>query len=148
MAHMHWSDDLNTGIDVIDRQHQRIVDYINELHHAIEHGDRDEVGHVIEQLIDYTYSHFTFEEELMEEAEYPFLRAHQRVHELFVRRVREFQEKFQQGEDIARQLHTVLKTWLVNHIKHDDADYAEIVRRHTGTDTEHKSGILGRLFGH
>jgi hemerythrin len=27
MAYLHWSSDLNTGIDVIDKQHKRIVDY-------------------------------------------------------------------------------------------------------------------------
>ncbi len=147
MAYMHWSDELNTGISVIDRQHQRIVDYINVLHHAIEKGDREEIGQVIDQLVDYTYSHFSFEEELMEEAGYPFLRAHQRVHGLFVRRVGEFKKRFQKGEDIGRELHTVLKTWLVNHIKHDDADYAEAVRKHTGIGTTRKGGLLGRMFG-
>lgn len=147
MAHMEWTSDLDTGIEVIDNQHKRIVDYINELHHAIESSDRDEVGDVINQLIDYTQSHFTFEEEMMEEAGYPFLRAHQRVHGLFIRRVETFKEQFENGEDIARELHTVLKTWLVNHIKHDDADYAELVRQHTGADTAHNRGLFSKLFG-
>mgnify|MGYP000449754985 CR=1 FL=1 len=26
-----WTQDLNTGIDVLDNQHKRIVDYINQL---------------------------------------------------------------------------------------------------------------------
>ena len=36
MAYLHWSSDLDTGIDVIDKQHQRIVDYLNELNTANE----------------------------------------------------------------------------------------------------------------
>jgi hypothetical protein len=31
---IRWTTDLNTGIDVIDKQHMRIVDYINDLEKA------------------------------------------------------------------------------------------------------------------
>jgi len=34
MAHLQWTKDLNTGIDVIDTQHKQIVDYINQLYDA------------------------------------------------------------------------------------------------------------------
>lgn len=145
MAHLHWSSDLDTGINVIDNQHRRIVEYINQLHHAIETGDRPEVAEVLEELVDYTLSHFTFEEELMEKADYPFISAHKKVHKLFVKRVADFRQRFELGEDIAPQLHTALKTWLVNHIRHDDADYAEPVRRIM--KNEPRGGFLRRLFG-
>ena len=145
MAQLNWSSDLDTGINVIDNQHRRIVEYINQLHHAIETDDRAEVAEVIEQLVDYTLSHFTFEEELMEKADYPFITAHKKVHKLFVKRVADFQQRFELGEDIARQLHTALKTWLLNHIRHDDADYAEPVRRIMDQDS--RSGFFRRLFG-
>ena len=32
MAVLQWVEDLNTGIEEIDIQHRRIVDYINRLH--------------------------------------------------------------------------------------------------------------------
>jgi len=34
MALLLWQDDLNTGIEVIDDQHRRIVHMINQLHQA------------------------------------------------------------------------------------------------------------------
>jgi hemerythrin len=145
MAHLTWSNELNTGITVIDNQHRRIVEYINQLNHAIESDDREEVAEVLEELVDYTLSHFTFEEDLMERAGYPFASAHRKVHKLFVKRVADFQQRFELGEDIARQLHTVLKTWLLNHIRHDDADYAEDVRKNMQHET--KGGLIKRLFG-
>ena len=144
MAHLTWSSDLDTGISVIDNQHRRIVDYINQLNHAIESNERDEIGEVLEELVDYTMSHFTFEEELMEKAGYPFTNAHKKVHKLFVKRVADFQQRFQLGEDVGRQLHTVLKTWLLNHIRHDDADYAEPVKQ--VMRQEMKVGFFRRLF--
>jgi hemerythrin len=146
MAHLTWTKDLNTDIPVIDNQHRRIVDYINNLHHAIEAGDRDEVGEVLEELVDYTMSHFAFEEDLMEKAHYPFVSAHKKVHKLFTKRVGDYVQRFEMGEDVARQLHTTLKTWLVNHIQHDDADYAEVVRGLM--KKESSGGFFKRLFGH
>ena len=87
MAYLHWSSDLDTGIEVIDKQHRRIVDYLNELNSANEIGDSKATGHVLQELVDYTLTHFAFEEELQERAAYPFLKAHKRVHEIFTKRV-------------------------------------------------------------
>ncbi len=30
MAYLQWSHELHTGIDIIDSQHKRIVEYMNE----------------------------------------------------------------------------------------------------------------------
>src|SRR5664279_2066254 len=90
MASLHWSSDLDTGIDVIDKQHRRIVDYLNELNDANESGDQGVTNHVLGELVDYTPTPFAFEEELQEKANYPFLKAHKRVHEIFTKRVGEF----------------------------------------------------------
>ncbi len=147
MAYLTWDHDLDTKIPVIDNQHRRIVEYINELHAAIDTGNRDEVGVVLEQLVDYTLSHFAFEEELMEQAGYNFISAHKKVHQMFTKKVAEYQQRFELGEDIARQLLTTLRTWLINHIKRDDADYAEIIRYAMDLNEPKKGGFLRRLFG-
>jgi hemerythrin len=95
MAKMVWSKDLETGFSVIDNQHKRIVEYINDLYEARTIGlKREDIGKVIDELVDYTLSHFVFEESMQEEAHYPYLKAHKKVHELFVRRVAEYQERF------------------------------------------------------
>lgn len=132
MAHLVWTSDLDTQIEVIDRQHRRIVDYINALDDAIEAGGRAQVAQVLEQLVDYTLSHFAFEESLMEDAGYRFVNAHRRVHEVFTKRVAEYQRRFAAGEDIGRELQKTLQTWLINHIRNDDNDYAADVRKKMG----------------
>ncbi|MCK9563526.1 MAG: bacteriohemerythrin [Bacteroidales bacterium] len=149
MAFLKWSSDLETGIDVIDNQHRRIVEYINELHDAIERQSRDDVSVVLEELVDYTLSHFAFEEDLQEQSGYPFFHAHKKVHDLFKRKIAEFQQRFELGEDISRQLLTLLRTWLVNHIKRDDADYVETVRiaMSVSSQPRRNRGFFSRLFG-
>ncbi len=148
MQHISWTPELSTGISVIDKQHQRIIDYINQLVDAQAHDSREEVAEVLSQTIDYTLSHFAFEESLMEEAGYPFLNAHKKVHQLFTKRVADYQQRFLVGEDIADELLTTLRAWLINHIKNDDRDYSEDVLANMNTVSSKKTGgWLKRFFG-
>ena len=128
MAYLNWTDELNTGIDVIDSQHRRIVDMINELHDTVRGREREAIANVIEELVDYTLSHFAFEESLMEEAGYLYVKPHKKVHELFTKRVAEYRMRFQAGEDIGEELNNLLSRWLFNHIKNDDAAYVGAVK--------------------
>lgn len=131
---LKWTPELSVGIDVIDDQHKRIVHYINELHQAGLTQDREAVGRVLDQLVDYTLSHFSFEEAMMEEARYAFLPVHKKVHDLFGRRVDDYRQRFAQGEDVATAVKETLVKWLVEHIKRDDVDYAATVRANMGID--------------
>lgn len=152
---LSWTPDLSVGIEVIDAQHKRIVEYINLLHEARLRGDKDAIARVIEELVDYTLSHFSFEESMMEEAHYRFLAPHKKVHELFVRRVSEYQQRFKMGEDtavVAADMQNTLVTWLMNHIKREDMDYGPTVRASLGEgklkqEEATKSGWLRRFFG-
>ncbi|SDH77559.1 bacteriohemerythrin [Pseudomonas panipatensis] len=128
MAYLVWQDDLNTGIQVIDNQHKRIVEMINHLDDAQAQKDSALIGGVIEELVDYTQSHFAFEEALLEDAGYQFTRAHKKVHELFIKRVSDYRLRYAAGEDIADELKGLLGRWLFNHIRNDDANYVESVK--------------------
>ena len=140
MALLVWQDDLNTGVEVIDHQHMRIVEMLNHLHVTQKSMERVAVGEVIDELIDYTLSHFAFEEELMEEAGYPFCAAHKRVHEVFIKRVSEYRMRFESGEDITDDLRNMLSRWLFNHIRGDDKAYAKHVRHYLDTYKRPRQG--------
>lgn len=125
---MKWSPNYNTGIDVIDDQHKRILDYINEIDDAKESGDKCRIKNVIDNIIDYTQSHFTFEESLQEEANYKYRVPHKRVHDLFMKKVELYRDRFEMGHTIEDELQEILAKWLINHIQHDDADYVGAVK--------------------
>lgn len=146
--YFQWSDSLNTGIAEIDDQHRFIADYINSLHDAKQTGDLSEVENVLSGLVDYTQNHFSFEEHLMEEAGYEFLKAHQRVHQLFINRVAEYRERFSQGDDIADELLKLLKSWLRNHIEQEDRGYLSTVSLVTSDANKSSwiSGLLNKFF--
>ena len=150
MEIIQWSPTLETGIDVIDQQHKRIVDYINALRIAQVKGDRGAVAKTIDDVIDYTQSHFGFEEALLEDAGYPLLNAHKRVHELFIRRVAVLHQRFKSGEDIAQDLHNVLARWLITHIQTEDRHYVGAVKEKmvgVVADPNRRKSLLARFFG-
>jgi hemerythrin len=147
--YFQWSERLNTGIPEIDNQHRVIADYINSLYAAKQTGSVHEVGGVVAGLVDYTINHFSFEEQLMEEAGYAFLRPHQRVHQLFIARVAEYRKRFSEGDDITDELLTLLKNWLGNHIEHEDRGYLTSVSAVTGNESRKSwlSGLVTKIFG-
>ncbi len=121
--------DLETGIPEVDTQHKRIVHLVNQMQEARMNKDMEAVASVITEMVDYTLSHFAFEEALMEDAGYRFLSPHRRVHELFAKKIPEFQARFEAGEDITEELHTMLVRWLYNHIRGDDQGYVESIKK-------------------
>ncbi|WP_426415259.1 bacteriohemerythrin [Aestuariirhabdus sp. LZHN29] len=144
MEKLAWISELDTGIDIIDEQHKRIVNYINQLQDAHESRDREAVGDVLNEVVDYTISHFAFEEALMEQAGYSFCAPHKKVHELFISRVDRFSKRHEAGEDVAEELLITLRKWLLNHIKNEDGDYVEAVQDYQRRMRHEHQGWLTR----
>jgi hemerythrin len=131
MEKMVWSDEFSTGIQVIDLQHQRIVGYINRLCDA--HGGAvpgDEIRHIFDDLVDYTLTHFTFEETLLANNNPHALRAHKMTHDVFTSKVGMLRARFQKERGTTLELSGLLVSWLSDHILHEDRrDIAAMNRR-------------------
>ncbi len=129
MTFLHWTKDLELGIESIDAQHQKLVDYINEIAEANDNHDRVALGIALEHLVNYTIEHFAYEEEMLNKAGYPLLAAHSRVHQNFVNKVAGFKTRFDYGEDVAGELLDLMDGWLFAHIRRNDQGYVETVRK-------------------
>ncbi|MDR2839028.1 MAG: bacteriohemerythrin [Azonexus sp.] len=144
-----WTPDLDLGIEAIDRQHRRIISFINALELAQTGKDKSRVKKVIDDCVDYTLSHFAFEEELQKDVGYPYCKIHKKVHGLFAAKIAEYQQRVTHGEDIGSQLHDTLVHWLIHHIKNEDVGYVSFVKaseksaERSGEDKKH---WLRRLF--
>jgi hemerythrin len=146
---MTWTDELDTGIPEIDVENRRLAGFINTLESARQTADRDAVGGVLEELLDFVVNHFLFEEHLMQEAGYELLHMHEKIHEMFARRIADFRGRYAKGEDIAAELITMLSNWIQNHVRDEDRRYAESVQEkieRSGGKTW-VQGIFNRLFG-
>jgi hemerythrin len=105
----------------------------------------------IEDILDYTLTHFVFEEALMEEAAYPYYAAHKAIHDSFRHRITEYRALLEAGENVAGELLHMLTSWLFNHIRHDDSVMAdsllqrqESVRSSTPRRLASAMGLLGK----
>lgn len=147
--HKLWTSDLNTGIAEIDAENRKIVDYINILFAARESDDREQLGGVLELLLDYVCNHFIFEEHMMEQAEYEYRVAHEKVHELFAKRLADFRGRFKAGETPFDEVLAMLVHWVDDHIRNDDRMYAETVQATIEKEggSTWVAGVMRRLFG-
>lgn len=145
MSFWTWDESLSVGVDIIDGQHRRIVDYINDLHAAHKGQNRDKVSQVLMGLVDYTITHFSFEEELMSKAGYPLSDSHKKVHASFIAHLNTYIEQHEKGRDVTRKLLSELQLWLTNHIKNEDKHYAPLVRKSMNPGWVKRT--LGRFFG-
>lgn len=131
MALFTWNDSLSVGVDMIDTDHQVLIDQINMLADAVADGKDDLMtASVLNVLIDYTAYHFAREQQLMEQTGYPTSEAHLREHRLLVKKCREIQAGYQAGTTLGKDVLNFLKVWLTQHIlKSDKALGAHLVER-------------------
>jgi hemerythrin len=143
MARIEWTQEFEIGIPVLDTQQHQFVEFINELDDACRTGDLVKTNHVMEGLLHYTVTHFELEEELLEKAEYPYLKAHRRVHEVFMKKVSEIRARSNKGEDVSSVLLELLKGWLKSHIQREDRDFVESVKKITESADVEVTSWLG-----
>jgi hemerythrin len=127
-----WDESLSVGVAVIDRQHQRLFDIINELDRAISKGkDNDAISQIIDDLIIYTATHFRTEEKYFTQLDYPGAEPHKQEHQIFTKKVGEMTEKFIRGPVSGRlalsiEVMRFLSKWWVDHILATDKQYAKL----------------------
>jgi hemerythrin len=126
MAVIEWSEDLSVGVPVLDGHHQRLLELLNALFEAIRGPNSQEtVGTVLGELADYTHYHFNEEERLLEQANFPNLAGHIKLHRAMTAKVDHLREEYRQDPRTvyAAELFEFLSDWLVRHIKSEDATY-------------------------
>jgi hemerythrin len=75
-------------------------------------------------LIRYTEEHFTKEEKLMEDFDFPEYDVHAKHHERLIREVQELKAKYAGGAiRMDMSIVNFLKDWIINHILTEDRKY-------------------------
>lgn len=114
----------------MDSEHQRLIDIINNLYAAMRAGrSKDAIGSILDELIDYTKTHFAHEEKLMREVGYDGFDEQKRLHEALVSQAMEIQQKFRNGTALGQEVMTFLKGWLINHIQGTDKKYGPVMNK-------------------
>lgn len=125
MSLIRWTPDYQIGHEQIDSEHRDLFERVNRFHDAwSERHDRREIGLLLSQLIEYAERHFHNEEEIMSRASYPGLEEHAQKHEKLVEAVFALAEKLEERAfNPSHQTIRFLRSWLSDHILHDDMAY-------------------------
>lgn len=125
--YVEWKVEYSVGIDSIDQQHKKLLNLINQLQTAVNHSTGEEFEReALDALVDYTRTHFTYEEGLMEQNDYPDFEPHKKQHEAMVKEVEKVLAEYQKDHDTAMtNAVAYLKDWLINHINGTDKKYSE-----------------------
>ena len=125
-----WSRSYSVGVSQMDREHQRLIDIINNLYAAMRSGrSKDAIGTILDELIDYTKTHFAHEEKLMRDSNYSGFDEQKRCHESLVSQVVEIQQKYHAGTALGQEVMSFLKSWLINHIQGLDKKYGPVMNK-------------------
>lgn len=128
---VQWTDSLSTGISLIDEQHKMLLNYINNLYHAMQRGVTDDILlNILDVLHDYTVSHFSTEEQFFLHSDYKDSEKHREIHRKFTSRIAEFRDNMKNGSaQVSMELLNFLRDWLIHHIQGTDHQYVDSVQR-------------------
>ncbi len=125
-----WNDSYSVGIESIDNDHKKLLGMINQLqtasHYTTDDGMVDEI---LNELVEYTKYHFTREENMLKENNYPDYDVHKKQHEAMINQVSIFIDEYR--VDSNRTIDDViqyLKSWLINHINGCDQEYSSFLK--------------------
>ena len=131
MALFTWNNLLSVNIDKIDEEHKKLISMLNEFYDNIaSKSNKENISELITKMKDYTIFHFTNEERLLRQHEYPKLKEHVNEHKIFIEKVNEMEKRFMEGKLVlSLEATTFLKDWLQNHIMVSDKQYSNFLEK-------------------
>ena len=125
-----WQDDFSVGVEVIDQQHQKLLQVINDFLSGLEdNDDRFSIGRSLAEMIRYTEYHFYTEQLFLEK--HPDFLAHLNQHWQLIKQAKKIQEDFQNHLELKADIFDFLLLWLKNHILGTDKVYfAYLIKNH------------------
>ncbi|MCD8140791.1 MAG: bacteriohemerythrin [Planctomycetaceae bacterium] len=122
---MLWSPVYETGVPIMDSQHQELFRQIDVL---LDNPDESTVGDALDFLGKYVIQHFSTEEELQTRSKYPKYPPHHHMHEVFVESYKKLKKQYDEGSNNPLLLMKITRTaldWLKSHIKVHDKEFAK-----------------------
>jgi hemerythrin len=135
-----WDDSLEIGYPEIDAQHRQLFAAFNEFLAACGQGrGHSEIAKTMEFLGEYVIRHFTDEEKIQRDNNYPDYYKHKRYHDEFKIMVISLKADFAQEGPTATvisRIQSSIGDWLLNHIKIEDLKIGEFIKARERFRTE------------
>ena len=122
----HWTEALSVNVKVLDEQHQKLIDTMNELDQALRTRQGDSaVDAVLYKMVNFASEHFATEEALMEKYDFPGLSTHRFQHEMFRKKIAQFLDDHKAGKaGVPVSLMLFMREWLKDHVSTTDKRYS------------------------
>lgn len=127
-----WSDEFSVGVEAIDADHMALFRFYNELGQAVQSGASfDVISEKLDFLGYYCISHFSREEDIMNELDYPDLPSHTAAHDALQAKFVELLAEYKASRTAAdaERMYAFVGDWLSNHILGDDMRAGTHIRR-------------------
>jgi len=127
-----WEDKYSVHVNLMDNQHKRLFDLINQLHTAMSEGKGNTVlADILKGLKEYTDLHFTEEERLMEKFGYTGLSGQKIEHKMFIEKIKGYEKELSEKKiGLSINVMQFLRDWLINHIQSVDSGYTDVFHSH------------------
>mgnify|MGYP001550406468 CR=1 FL=1 len=131
MPKILWENKYNIGDEIIDAQHQQLIEYFNAAHeHMLSNKDTSALGlDALIKMVDYCRYHFDSEEAYMKKIGYPDLNEHQKIHEVFQSKLEGLLLMEEEQYPLTSQILKIFENWIVDHILNLDK---KIVQKNGG----------------
>lgn len=129
---MKWDDSLYTGNTKIDNQHKELIQRIGQVLTACQERKGAEiVNGTLDFLGSYVVEHFSDEEKLQKQYNYPDYENHKKLHEKFIADFTELRNQFNNDGStltVITKLNRILVQWLMKHIIIEDKKIATYIK--------------------
>ncbi|MCI7260558.1 MAG: hemerythrin family protein [Selenomonas sp.] len=121
-----FTDDYLTGIELIDKEHEHLFEIANETYDLLKNefvtDKYDRIVALLEELKDYTKTHFAHEEEYMKSINYQYIWSEIHQHRTFEKKLDDIDLKKldDSQQEYILEILDFLTKWLSGHIKGAD----------------------------
>lgn len=126
---IEWSTAMSVSQHDLDADHRHLIEIINRLWMADRMSNRQIIEFVLDDLVNYTESHFAREEGLMKQTGFPGYEHHREIHGTICRRLGKIRWEYFQGirDELRSELLEFVTGWLNQHILHEDMQYGRYI---------------------
>ncbi len=134
MAYFEWNSQVELGNPILDAHHKRLFALSEAVARSL--TETTELRHLagaLQELIEFTREHFTAEERIMRQANYPNTEVHSEFHTLLLAELEQYWLKIQQEGNAnltVTGLVAFLWHWLILHIDSADREVVKWLATH------------------
>jgi hemerythrin-like metal-binding protein len=127
MPLLNWRAEYSVNEELLDNHHRQLFSILNTVYENVMNSlEVCSVLPLIDELLEYTRSHFTVEEQHMKDKGYQVIDIHISKHREFTNTIEAMKTHYNGNNlEAAQELMVVLGEWLLQHVLKDDMKYSQ-----------------------